>query len=80
MDARRLVAILATWTSIVGSGEGTDNELAGLDRLHVASDFFDEAAVFAPHRRRPVDGLQYPKGPKVRSAHARCRDANDRIR
>ena len=80
MHARRLVAVLAVRAGVVGRGERADDELPRLDRPHGAADLLDDAAVFVPHRRGPVDRLQPAIRPQVRPAHAGCRDADDGVR
>src|SRR3954468_19806277 len=64
---------------VVRRGERPDYELARFDGLDCAADFFNEAAVLVPHRRRPVDRLQAPVRPEVRSAHAGRGDAEHGI-
>ena len=42
-------------TGVVGEAERADDELAGLDRLHLAADLDDHAAVFMAHVHGAVD-------------------------
>src|SRR5436190_10499400 len=51
------VTVPAMDTGVVGRGERADHELPRLHGFDGAADFFDEAAVFMPHRRRTVDRL-----------------------
>src|SRR5207302_5612950 len=79
VHARRLVAVLAVGTGVVGRGERADDELPRLDRPHRAADLLDDAAVFVPHWRWTLDRLKPPIRPQVRPAHARERNSDDGI-
>ena len=74
MHARRLVAGPAVGTGVVGSGEGSDDKLAGLDRGNRTADLLDDAAVLVPHRCRFGERANAAVGPQVGPAHAGGRD------
>src|SRR5439155_17127449 len=66
----------ADLTRVVGGEEGTDNEVADLDLLDLASDLFDHADVLVAHRGRLGDRLHAPIGPQIGTAYA-CRRERD---
>src|SRR5206468_7066185 len=78
--AAGLVAGLAVGTSVVGSEERSDDELAGLDRGDRAADLFDDAAILMAHRGRLGHRVGAPVGPQVGPAYAGGRHPDDRIR
>jgi hypothetical protein len=74
---RRLIAVPAVRTRVVGGEERPDHELTGLDRRDAASDLLDQAAVFVPHRGRRRNRLNPAVRPQVGPADARERQADD---
>jgi hypothetical protein len=66
-------------TGVVGSGEGSDDKLPGLDRGNRTADLLDDAAVLVPHRRRLGERANTAVGPQVGPADAGGRDPDDGI-
>src|SRR5581483_5714180 len=79
LNARRLIAVLADDTSVVGSGERADDELAALDLPDLSSDLFHDAAVFVTHGSWLRYFSDAAIGPQVRSANTRGREADDGV-
>jgi hypothetical protein len=80
VDAGALVAGPADRAGVVGAPEGTDHELARLDRLNLRADLLDDAGVLVAHRCRPRELLDPSVGSQVRAAHAGGGDADDCVR
>lgn len=64
---------------IVGDDERPDDELAGSNRPHIATDLDDDTAIFMAHVLRRVDGLEAAIRPKVRAANAGSRKLDDGV-
>ena len=79
VHARRVIAVPAVGTRVVGGGERADDELPRSDRPHGAAHLLDDAAVFMSHRRGSVDRFKPAIRPQVRPAHAREGDSDDGI-
>jgi hypothetical protein len=69
----RLIAERAVRAGVVGQAEGTDHELPRLDRLYIASDFFDDTAVFVAHVHGLLHFIDTAIRPEVRTANTGCR-------
>jgi hypothetical protein len=80
VDAVRLVPGAADLAGVVRGEEGADDELSPPNGLHPAANFFDDAAVLVAHRHRSRRRLNAAVRPQVRSADARGRQADDRVR
>src|SRR4051812_1270776 len=78
--AGSLKAMLAMRARVVGGEERSDHELSGLQGRHAASDLFDVAAVLVPHRRTRWKRGDAAIGPEIRTADARHRQTDDRVR
>src|SRR5581483_350858 len=69
MDALGLEAGSTDLAGVVGDHERADDEVAGLDGLHLAADFFDDTDVLVPHHL-VVDRNDPAVRPQVRPADA----------
>src|SRR5438067_2456098 len=79
VHAGALVAGLADLAGVVRGKEGSDDELAGLDRRDGLPDCLHDPDVLVPHGGRPVDRLDASVRPEVGAADARRWEADDGI-
>lgn len=70
VDAAALVAGQADLAGVVRGEEGSNDELAHLDVLHVGANFFNDADILMTHRHGFVKLVRPAVGPKVGPAHA----------
>ena len=79
LHAAALVARLTDLAGVVGRDERSNNELARLDIADAAADFFDDTDVFVTHGC-VVDVVDAAVRPEIRTADARRRQPDDRVR